>query len=704
MTGHGRFRIRTALALSLALTLLFAFHAAADGVVTPEDALGVKRAGDAVISPDGAWIACTVHVPRGAEEEAGAWYTELHLVSTATGASRPFVTGKVNVGSPAFSPDGSRLAFTMRRGEKAQAQIWVIPVDGGEAAAVTKSKTGVGRFRWHPGGGRIGYLAVEQAPAVEKKLGEKGYGFIYFEENLRNAGLYLADVSTDGEPADAERIELDGHVVSFEFSPDGRSAALAVCPKNLIDHVYMFQKIHILDIAARKVRRLSDNPGKLGNFAFSPDGKRIAYAAALTREDHAVSQAFVIDVSGGAARNLTPDAFRGHVEHVGWKDAGTVWYLAAEGAWNTLCTVSARGGARDVILDGRALGIVFNAPECTRDFRHFAFTGGAPAIPGDVFYWKRGAKELRRLTELNPWIAERALGRQEVVTYKARDGLEIEGILVYPVDWREGRLYPLIVTVHGGPEAHYRNEWIGSYFHPAQVLAGKGYFVFHPNYRASTGYGVGFAMQGYMDAAGKEFDDIADGIDDLVARGFIDQRRVGLGGGSYGGFAAAWFASYYTEKVRAVTMFVGISNLISKRGTTDIPYEELYVHSGKKLDEDRAQWEFSLARSPIFWARQSRTAVLILTGTADTRVHPSQSLEFYRRLKMNDHPAVRLVKYPGEGHGNRKQPGRIDVLYRHLQWYDWYVRDMMPLEGPLPPLLIHEHYGIDLGGADAETK
>jgi dipeptidyl aminopeptidase/acylaminoacyl peptidase len=140
-------------------------------------------------------------------------------------------------------------------------------------------------------------------------------------------------------------------------------------------------------------------------------------------------------------------------------------------------------------------------------------------------------------------------------------------------------------------------------------------------------------------------------------------------------------------------MFVGISNIISKRGTTDIPLEELYVHSGKQLEK---MWDISLKRSPLYWAHQSQSAVLILGGTADTRVHPSQSLEFYRQLKMHDHPAVRLVQYPGEGHGNRNQPGRIDVLHRQLQWFDWYVKEKKPLNGPMPPLDISDCYGVKL--------
>jgi dipeptidyl aminopeptidase/acylaminoacyl peptidase len=277
--------------------------------------------------------------------------------------------------------------------------------------------------------------------------------------------------------------------------------------------------------------------------------------------------------------------------------------------------------------------------------------------------------------------------------YEARDGEEIEGLLIYPVGYEKGVRYPLIVVVHGGPESHYSNGWLSTYSSPGQVLAGRGYVVFYPNYRSSTGYGVDFGLQGHGDPAGKEFDDIADGIDRLVEQGIADRERVGLGGGSYGGYASAWFATYYTKYVKAVCMFVGLSDLISMAGTSDIPWEHIYVHWGKPLYE---MWDMALKRSPIYYAPQSRTATLIMGGSADTRVHPSQSLELYRIMKVNGHPAVRLVQYPGEGHGNSKQPGRIDVLYRTLSWYDWYVKDAKRLDGPMPPLDISDSYGLDL--------
>ena len=661
-------------------------------IFSPEDVLNLKFCTDVEISPDGKWIAYTVSVPRKTDEEPGGAYGELYLVSTETGEIRPFITGTVNIGSPQWSPDGSHIAFTTSRGEKAKTQVWIIPVDGGEAWKSTSSETGVSTFRWHPSGNTIAYVATTAKTKREEKLEDKGYGFTFYEENLKHRNLSIIDVFPRYEDHEAKQLTDGVTVWNFEFSPDGKTIAAAISPENLVDHQYMFQKIYLLDVETLQLKQLSDNPGKLGNFAFSPDGSKIAYTAALERKDHAVSQVYVMDVQGGQAINVTPPHFRGHVHWVGWKDNKTIVYRSGEGAWPTLSLVKAEGGERRVILHSREAGVMLGTPSNTKDFRHVAFVGSAPDVPDDVYYWENG-KALRRLTTLNPWIAERKLGKQEVIRCKARDGLEIEGILIYPADFIQDQKYPLIVSVHGGPEAHYSNGWMTGYSMAGQVLAGKGYAVFCPNYRASTGYGVEFALEGYEDPAGKEFDDVADGIDFLIEKGIADPQRVGLGGGSYGGYAAAWFSSYYTRYVKAVCMFVGISDLISKRGTTDIPYEELYVHSGKKLEE---MWQLSLERSPIYWAHQSKTAVLIIGGSADTRVHPSQSLEYYRRLKMNDHPAVRLVQYPGEGHGNRKQPGRIDVLYRQLQWFDWYVKEQKPLDGPMPPLDISDEYGLEL--------
>jgi dipeptidyl aminopeptidase/acylaminoacyl peptidase len=257
--------------------------------------------------------------------------------------------------------------------------------------------------------------------------------------------------------------------------------------------------------------------------------------------------------------------------------------------------------------------------------------------------------------------------------------MEIEGVLVRPLDEKPGQRYPLILTVHGGPEAHDRNGWVTSYSNAGQVAAGRGFAVFHPNYRGSTGRGVAFSKLGQGDPAGKEFDDLVDAVDHLVSIGLVDRAKVGITGGSYGGYASAWGATYYTERFAAAVVFVGISDNISRVGTTDIPNEEYYVHALKRPWEN---WQFQLERSPVYHAAKSRTATLILGGMDDPRVSPTQSMELYRHLKLHGNVPVRLVRYPGEQHGNARAASRLDYSLRLLQWMEHYL--MGPGGAPPP--------------------
>jgi dipeptidyl aminopeptidase/acylaminoacyl peptidase len=274
-----------------------------------------------------------------------------------------------------------------------------------------------------------------------------------------------------------------------------------------------------------------------------------------------------------------------------------------------------------------------------------------------------------RLTDANPWLHEIALAPQEVVTHEARDGLELEGVLIRPVGGGDDPA-PLVMVVHGGPESHRRDGWLSRYSAPAQVLAGRGYAVFFPNYRGSTGRGVEFAKLGQRDAAGAEFDDLVDAVDHLIELGIADRDRVGVTGGSYGGYATAWLATRFSKRFAAGVMFVGIANKISKFGTTDIPEEETLVHA---RGYPWSKWQFFLERSPIYHVEKGRTPLLIMGGDADPRVSPSQSRELYRALKTIGKAPVRLVRYPGEGHGNRRAASRYDYQLRLLRWFDHYL-------------------------------
>jgi len=292
-----------------------------------------------------------------------------------------------------------------------------------------------------------------------------------------------------------------------------------------------------------------------------------------------------------------------------------------------------------------------------------AIVADSPQHPRELFV------NGKRITDSNPWLKSRQLAEQKVVTYKAKDGFEIEGILISPL--HSSGPAPTILTVHGGPESHYDNGWLTYYSMPGQVAAAQGYAVFYPNYRGSTGRGVKFAKSSQGDPAGAEFDDLIDAIDFLISEGIADKDKIGVTGGSYGGYATAWLCTRYTDRFAAGVMFVGISDKVSKVGTTDIPDEEFLVHARKRPWD---AFDFFAERSPIRYVEQAKTPLLIMHGKEDPRVHPTQSMELFRFLKVLNQTPVRLVLYPGEGHGNRKAAARYDYSLRMMRWFDTYLK------------------------------
>ncbi len=676
---------------TVVITVISTFNICySQSVLTPEALLGIEGCSIHQLSKDGSELIYSVRIPRGANDDPGGAEREYYKLNLGNNESSPLFSDEMHGSSPQYSPDGQYIAFTYKKGDDSK-QVWAMPVVGGDTIQLTNSNSSINFFKWMPNGKGIAYLIRAPKSEREMELKKRGYDFIFYEENLKNNQMFVTSFDDNFQNGATQQLLEGTHIWDFEFSQDGSLLAFSSSDKNLIDHRYMFRRIQIMDMETGDIIKQIGNKGKLGNYVFNHDGTQLAYASALNINDHAVSQAFTYSLEDEKITNHTPENFIGHISWVDWKNNKEILCYSGEGVYPKLSSISIKNNKRKVLLDSEVTGIIFSKPLFSADREEFVFTGSTPTDPSNIYGWN-GKGELEKLTNFNPQFVDILFGEQEVIKFKARDGMEIEGVLMLPVGYKSDEKYPLILYVHGGPESHHSNGWLSRYSTPGQVMAGKGYMVAYLNYRASTGYGVDFAMEGFMDPAGKEFDDLADGIEYLIAEKGADKERVGMAGGSYGGYASAWFSTYYTDYVKAVCMFVGISNLISKRGTTDIGYEELYVHSGKPLEE---QWQMNLVRSPIYYAHQSKTATLIYGGAADPRVNPEQSLQLYRRMKMNDHPSVRLVQYPGEGHGNRKQVGQIDVLYRQINWLDWYVFDLKPLDGPMPPLDISDKYGLD---------
>ncbi len=678
--------------LRIALLSLFAFAgpgcaitSAESEVFTPQHIAKIRSVGGGIISPDGAHIAYTLSVPRqpNKDDDGGAW-SELHVVDTQ-GQDRPFITGHVNIGSIAWTPDGRGISFLDKRGDDEHKSLYVIPIDGGEARNVLEHETGVGSYSWSPDGKRVAFLARAKKDKAKKKLEKKGFKAEIYEEQGQPKLVWIG--TPDDEDAKPESLDLPGSAVRVKWSPVDNRLAVALAPSPRIDDQYMKSKLHIVDADSGDVRTQFDNPGKLGSFTWSPDGKNLAVISAEDLNDPAEGRLMIAPAAGGALRNILPD-FAGHVSAVAWQDHDTVMYVAGVGCRTMLGKIDTDSRNKKMLVSTD--GPVLAGLSLTRDGMRSATIGQSARHPREVFTMKHGDAGPTRLTDSNPWLDEMRFADQEIVRYKTRDGMEIEGVLIRPLDEKPGTRYPLILYVHGGPEAHVSDAFITRYSNPGQYAAANGFAVFCPNYRGSTGRGVAFSKLGQADYAGGEFNDLVDAVTHLHKTGLIDKDRVGITGGSYGGFATAWGATNLTEHFAAGVMFVGISDHVSKFGTTDIPNEMYLVHSRTWPWDD---WDFFRERSPITYTPQARTPLLILHGKNDTRVHPSQSMELYRYLKTLGKVPVRLVFYPGEGHGNRKAAGRLDYSLRMMRWMEHYLKTPATRTSPPPP---HElDYGFD---------
>lgn len=652
------------------LAVLFHLPAVMADGMTLEDIARLQQVGQIVVSPDGERIAYSRVVQRDLrKDEDGAAWNELHVIDPE-GNSRPFIRGPVNVRSIGWLPDSSAITFIDQRSGDDQATLYMIPHAGGEARRVATVGTGVFGYSFSPDGSQVALISEQPDSEELKAQKDKGFTQIIYEEDWKPRQLWVIDI--DDADADVEPLDIEGSVQRVQWSPAGDRLALSVTPRQLVDDTLMFQRLRIVDLQGEEVGRI-DVPGKLGDWAWSPDGEHIALIGTESIHDTREGRLMVASGDGGDWTNLLPD-LAGHVWHVDWTEAGTIAFISYEGVETRVGTIGADGS------DERTLkqrdGLIFDALSVADNGR---IVLGASTVehPREVYALEGGTAG--RLTVTNDWLDDVELARQEVVTYSARDGLEIEGLLIWPLDYREGERYPLILAVHGGPEAHYSNGWLTSYNLPAHHAAAEGYFMFYPNYRGSTGRGVDFALTSQGRPAAEEFDDLVDGVDALIERGLVDGDRVGITGGSYGGYASAWGATYYSERFAAAVMNVGLSDKIAMLGTSDIPQELYLVHYLTWPWED---WDMYRKASPIYYASQAQTPILILHGDADPRVDPTQSRILYRYLTLQDNPPpLRLVLYRGEGHGNQRAASRWDYSLRLMRWMDHYLKG----EGGDPP-------------------
>jgi len=610
-------------------------------VLTPEQALKVRRISDLNFSPDGSRLVCVVsEPPKGQAPETHLW-----LLDVARADFRQFTYSPKSENSPRWAPDGKTLAFLSSRGEKMQ--VYLIRADGGEAAALTASKTDVGQFRWSPDGTQIAFLAKEPpTDAEEKKDKDKDDAKVSDREQDLNR-IWLIDISTKK----ARQLTKGAwRIDQFEWLASDRLLTVA---SNKPKEEIWNQSLFTVSVADGKFTFFSQPAQPFGGITVSPNRTALSFVGPRNAgpDPHDLH---LQSVSGGEARNVTASIDR-DVRGVKWQDDATLYAIVSNGFYSRLVRVAAKGLAQLVEMPGLA-GSFDVARNGT-----LAYVGGNFNQLNELFLKtaNHDPVQISHLQEAD-WKGIK-LADAEVFTYKSFDGTPVQAALMKPAG-ATGKL-PLILYVHGGPAGRFSADYQAW----AQLLVSRGFQVLMVNPRGSSGYGEEFLKANKADWGGGDYKDLMAGVDAVVARGQTGPDRLGIGGWSYGGYMAEW-AITQTNRFKAAVSGAGMFDLAAEFGTevgpegdewyfgTPWEHPELFIHS-----------------SPYTYIKNARTPTLILQGENDPIDPVGQSTALYRALKRYG-VETELVVYPREPHGPREEKHQLDVLTRMTAWFERYLK------------------------------
>jgi dipeptidyl aminopeptidase/acylaminoacyl peptidase len=660
-----RFLSASALAALIALAMPAVAQepskANAPKLLTPEASLNLNNISDLQFSSDGNRLAFVVTEPAKGERRA----RHIWIYEKQSGALRQFTFSAKSEFLPRWSPDGKQLAFLSDRDE--QQQVYAMRADGGEASALTKGKRGVKNFAWSPDGKQIAFLAPDaKTEAEEKKEKDKDDARVVDKED-KHSRLWLLSLDT-GEAKALTEPKWD--IREAVWHPSGTGLMLNATDRPESDQnterIFFFR----LSAASAGDRKAADPMtqtlaprGPFGNIRIAADGKRMAFVGC--REDGPSPHDLILARHGEkATQNLSGASVDRPVFDFRWTKDGGLLALVEDGFHTKFVSFSAEGALRDI----PAMPANPNAFSVS-DSGEVAFGGQTATTPQELWLWDQKSAP-KQISHLNDSWKQYTLSAPEFYKYKSKSpGLEIEAALLKPLGYDGKSKLPLIALIHGGPTG----AWQDSVETWGQLLAARGYAVFYPNIRGSSGYGQKFIEMNRGDWGGGDYQDVVAGVKDLVDRGIADAKRLGIGGWSYGGYMSEW-AITQTDMFKAAVSGAGLSNLISEYGTEQGPSYDEWFYGLPYEPEKIAGF---LNSSPLVHLKNVKTPTLILQGDADPVDPPGQSQELYRGLKRYG-VETELVVYPREPHGFHEEKHLLDRLNRILAWYDKYLKEGSP--------------------------
>jgi dipeptidyl aminopeptidase/acylaminoacyl peptidase len=466
--------------------------------------------------------------------------------------------------------------------------------------------------------------------------------------------------------------------MEFEESPGGERIALIAGPldpyrDNRANEVYE------VDPGAGGMKRLTENDVEEQIIGYSPDGSLLAVTAP-SRFEGSVDDIFVRAASGGDWRALTAD-FDNDIDAATWTEDGRGFHFAgADGVNGQLFRVDVDGG--EVMALTSVEGVISLASDHPGPTAVIEFTD--PRSPADLYAaaWEHVGDRLRwtRLTRANPWVDSIQLADYETVRWRSRDGTEVEGLVIYPLDYDPSRSYPLITDIHGGPASAYQNTFDPTTGRPQRgymhLMAAHGYAVLRPNYRGSSNYGERFKAEISGDYWTRATEDIHAGVDLLIARGLAHPDSLGFMGWSAGGHWSNWML-VTSDRFKAISSGAGVANWISLYGQTDAQASrEFYLGGDNSLDAPNRPWDdfdHWWDESPIRYIHNASTPTLIHFGQADERIPMPQGQELHMALKHRGVPTEFIV-YPDEPHGLREPTNQLVKIMSEMGWFEKWIR------------------------------
>jgi len=617
------------------------------------------------ISPDGKEIAIIVSRPDWKTDKNKQ---ELQLIKVSDTSMRKLTFNREGLSNIRWSPGGKRLAFIAKESKTKKSQIFVMPMNGGDAQRITKSKTGIKEFSWSPDGKNIAFVAQDSIPNP-KAIKHHEDVFRVTDNHYRVKSIpqpwHLWMISSKG--GKAKRLTKgtwslrtdQGSISELTWTNDGKSIVFQKFPDVWYGNAYK-SVISKVDTSGKKIQGLITAVGSKKASYASSDNK-LAFMRARKGDMNNGDAVYVF--ANGKTRDITADLAR-NINSYKWFPNGKSLLL------------SGGKGTRSVFweqpLNGKTK--LINLGDINPSSRFsistdglIAFTASTPSHPTEVYVYRLGMKNPKRLTNLNAFVDQISLGKTESIQWKGPEHFEEDGVLTYPPKYESGKKYPLVLVIHGGPESASTVK-----FSPlVQLLAAKGFLVFQPNYRGSTNLGDAYQHAIYRNTGKGPGQDVMAGLKKLTQMGIVDINRIGVTGWSYGGYMTSWLIGNYPTVWKAAVSGAALNDWVMDYTVSFYQKGDIYFFGGSPWIKE--YWKIWRKQSPIAYSQKIKTPTLIMGDVGDPNVPIINSYQMFHALRDNG-VNVEFYAYPVNTHFPHDIVRTTDVYRRWVNWMVKYLK------------------------------